>query len=303
MPLLVAPVANFAVLQAGVKFIEHIVFPQHAMIFRAQRAPATPHADKTGIETIHLGRRHDFGGAAMAEGAQYMHHMGCLQHRQIIVHRRTTRLALAGKTRCLVHAAALHQQQFEKLLEGVALFEPEQFLNIARPVSIQPLLVIAFDRFPGNKERRQATALQALLQRAAEGSYIRRHHRGQPEIFLAPGQCVAKPRGGAQGRRTRGQYPRPGEVIRRDLEQFRRIWQSMNFVQHHPAPSHIAQEQFRISQASPHAGQLAIEILAIGQRKTQLRLPCPAYPGQPDHRPPPPGSLNALQPISSTKHK
>jgi hypothetical protein len=92
---------------------------------------------------MHLRRRDDLGLAAAGEGTQDLDDERGLQHPQVVQDSPPTDLTGPGESSGFEQPAALRQQQFEQPLKTMPPFEPEQFLDSLRPVSVHPFLELA----------------------------------------------------------------------------------------------------------------------------------------------------------------
>ena len=101
--------------------------------------------------------------------------------------------------------------------------------------------------------------------RIAEIIQIVFSHRCQPEIRFPAGERVPEPRGRPEGGRAGCNDPDIGVVISCNLEQLRRICQTVDFVQYDQLPSVSFQETFGIFHRPPNGGQFAVIIVRIGE--------------------------------------
>src|ERR1035438_80018 len=68
------------------------------------------------------------------------------------------RVARTGEAGGFKDPSALCQHQFDELLKRTAALQPEQFLDVLRPVSVHPLLKISLRELISQEERRQSPA-------------------------------------------------------------------------------------------------------------------------------------------------
>ena len=181
-------------------------------------------------------------------------------------------------------AAALCEHQLDEPQERPAALHPEQLLDVAGPVGIEPLLKPALGSFVREKERRQPAVAEPVIDTArAELLLVPDGHRRQTEIALAVGERVAESPRGAEGRRPRGDDAGLRMVVRGDLQQLGGIAQALDLVDHDPPAGDVPEKPLRVLQRPPRARQLAIEVLDVGQGPAQEGLADPADSRQPDH--------------------
>lgn len=81
-----------------------------------------------------------------------------------------------------------------------------------------------------------------------------------------------------------------------NLEQFRWVLQSVDFIQHDPLATQTAQEVLWVKHRSANARQFAVEILRVRQVLTQTGFANPADASQPDNGSLFPGPVEQIQP-------
>lgn len=169
------------------------MFPQRAEVVAPQRVPPAVICDKSRIKTVHLRRCDNFSGRVRCEWADDVHDECRLEDLEIVHDRLPAHFAGARESRCFEYSAAVDEQHFEQPREGRPLLEPEEFLNILRPVRIQPLLIVAFRCGCREKERREAASCEPMLQaRIAERHHVSVRHGREPDLVLSASQRIAK---------------------------------------------------------------------------------------------------------------
>lgn len=225
------------------------------------------------------------------------------QNRQITGYRRAADLARTRIARGLKDPPAVGQQQLDEFLKRVTAFQAEQLLDVLGPVGVHPLLEIGLRQRLGQKKGRQPAAQESMGQRGtAERRKIRQNHGRQPQLGLAPGQCIPEFSRGAQRGRAGGRDANIFIMIRRDLEQLRRIPEAMDFIQHNPLPPQIVQKGLGILHHPSRARQFTIKIFDLGQAPAQGRLADPPHPGKPEHGASAPGLFDLFEPERSDLH-
>lgn len=131
---------------------------------------------------------------------------------------------------------------------------------------------------------------------------VGQRHRRQPHLGLATRERVPEPCGSAERRRTGRHDARGREVVGRDLEQFGGVRQAMHLVQHDSLPAIAPEEALGVLEQPAHPGQLAIEILALGERLAEHALPDAANSHEPDDGAMPPRPLDAVDPEAPRDH-
>ena len=76
----------------------------------------------------------------------------------------------------------------------------------------------------------------------------------------------------------------------------------MHLVQDEPLAAMLAKEPFRILQEPAHPGELAVEVLALGEGLAQHTLADPAHPHEPDDGAVAPRALDAGDPRGPADH-
>ena len=232
-----------------------------------------------------------------------MDHEGGLEHGEVVRDRRAADLARPREGRGLEHAAALRHEQLDEALEGLPPLEAEQLEDVLGPVGVDPLLEVTLRRRLGQEEGRQASVQQPVREvLVAEVDEVGERHRRQPDLRLAAGEGVAEPRRGSEGRGAGRQDAGGREVVGGDLEELRGVRQPMHLVQDDPLAAMLAKETFRIFQQPAHPRQLAVEILAVGERLAEDTLADAAHPHEPDDGAMAPYALEADSPRHSRNH-
>jgi len=70
-------------------------------------------------------------------------------------------------------------------------------------------------------------------------------------------------------------------VIRRDLEDLRRLIQAVDFIQHNPLALEIVEKSFRVIQQAPDPWELAVKILHVSKALAEAGLADPPNTGKP----------------------
>lgn len=113
----VSPVKHLPGLDLRVHLVQHIVFPQSAIVVPAKLMPSPVMTYKAGIKGINLWRGDDFGWKMCAERPYHMGDIGHFENGEVIGDRSAADLAGMGKACCLEYPSALDHEQFGKFQE------------------------------------------------------------------------------------------------------------------------------------------------------------------------------------------
>jgi len=148
--------------------------------------------------------------------------------------------------------------------------------------------------------------VKSSLDRHVERGQFGPQDRQQVHLPLATRQGVTEQPARREGRRAGGQDPQPGELVRADLEEARRIGQLMDLVEDDDRLADIPIEQHRVAGHGRHRGQVAVQVPRLprshGTRKRRLARSSRA--GEPCDGRLEPGLLDPVDPErSSNRHR
>src|SRR5215831_16512012 len=114
--------------------------------------------------------------------------------------------------------------------------------------------------------------------------HVRKAYGSQPKISLASGERISELSRSTQSRRTRRENVCVWIVIGGNLRQFRRILQTMDFIEDDAFALHRVKEVFRFKHHSPNARQFAVEIFDVRKIPAQAGFSDSSDTCEPDDR-------------------
>ena len=191
--------------------------------------------------------------------------------------RRKAQLAQTRQPAVVELPAAPAEQQPEQRQKAGAVADVEQFQNVPRVETVDPLTerprLLAF----GQQRCRQPAVQEPPVEvpHAERFRAFLPQHRAEVNHGLAPGQRVAELAGGGQRRRPGGQHLETRIYVRSDLQEAAGVRQPVDLVEHDGRPGLPAfEEELRIVQG-PRAveGRSQFRKTASGSIRARVVLP------------------------------